>query len=166
VVVERAERLAGAVETWGRVATATACCWACGATGSRVHSRYQRHLEDAAAGGQPVIILLTVRRFFCPSPDCGRQTFAEQVPDLTWRYGLRTPVARRMLEAIRLALGGRAGARLAAAVGLSAGRATSRHHAPARQAEPRSRQPREHPNLRRRPGTPSRPESPGQEPDV
>jgi hypothetical protein len=124
VAVERAERRAGTVEIWGRVAAATACCWACGATGSRVHSRYQRYLEDATAGGQPVIIHLTVRRFFCPSPDCGRRTFAEQVPDSTWRYGRRTPVARRMLEAIGLALGGRAGARLAAAVGLPAGRAT------------------------------------------
>jgi transposase len=124
VVIEEAERSAEWVEIWGRAATETASCWSCGTASSRVHSRYRRHLEDVAIGGQPVIIHLTVRRFFCPSADCGRRTFAEQVPDLTWRYGRRTPVARRMLEAIGLALGGRAGARLAAAAGIPAGRAT------------------------------------------
>ena len=74
--------------------------------------------------GQPVVIHLTVRRFFCPAAGCPARTFAEQVPGLTWRYGRRTPVARRVLEAIGLALGGRAGARLAAAAGIAAGRAT------------------------------------------
>jgi transposase len=89
-----------------------------------VHSRYRRHLGDTAVAGQPVVIHLTVRRFFCPAAGCARRTFAEQVPDLTWRYGRRTPVARRLLETIGLALGGRAGARLAAAAGVAAGRAT------------------------------------------
>jgi transposase len=89
-----------------------------------VHSRYQRHLDDTAVAGQRVIIHLTVRRFFCPAADCEKRTFAEQVPGLTWRYGRRTPVARRLLETIGLALGGRAGARLATATGIAAGRAT------------------------------------------
>ena len=62
-----------------------------------------------AVAGQPVVIHLTVRRFFCPAAGCPAVTFAEQVPGLTWRYGRRTPVARRVLEAIGLALGGRAG---------------------------------------------------------
>jgi len=31
----------------------------------RVHSRYQRHLADTAAGGQEVVIDLQARRFFC-----------------------------------------------------------------------------------------------------
>ena len=74
--------------------------------------------------GQPVVIHLTVRRFFCPVADCPARTFAEQVSGLTLRYGRRTPVARQVLEAIGLALGGRAGARLAAAAGFAAGRAT------------------------------------------
>jgi transposase len=124
VAVEQAALRAGTVEIWSRAASATACCSSCGATASRVHSRYRRHLSDVALGGQPVVIHLMVRRFFCPSPDCTRRTFAEQVPDLTWRYGRRTPVARKTLEVIGLALGGRAGARLASAIGVPAGRAT------------------------------------------
>jgi transposase len=123
-MVEKVERPADAVEIWGQVAAGTACCRSCGAVASRVHSRYQRHLDDMAVAGQPVVIHLTVRRFFCPAAGCTRQTFAEQVPGLTWRYARRTPVARQVLEAIGLALGGRAGARLAATAGIAAGRAT------------------------------------------
>jgi transposase len=124
VIVEKVERPAGALEVWGQVGGGTACCRSCGTVASRVHSRYQRHLDDMAVAGQPAVIHLTVRRFFCPATGCPRQTFAEQVPGLTWRYGRRTPVARQVLEAIGLALGGRAGARLAAACGVAAGRAT------------------------------------------
>src|SRR5579875_1506942 len=124
VVVEKIERPAEAVEIWGRVAAETACCWSCGTTGSRVHSRYERRLGDVAVAGQPVIICLTVRRFFCPAADCARRTFAEQVPGLTWRYGRRTPALRTALEAVGLSLGGRAGARLAATLGLAASRET------------------------------------------
>jgi transposase len=123
-MVEKVERSAGSVEIWGRVAAGTAGCPSCGRVVSQVHSRYQRHLDDTAVAGQPVVIHLTVRRFFCPASGCPRRTFAEQVPGLTCRYGRRTPVARRLLETIGLALGGRAGARLAAASGVAAGRAT------------------------------------------
>ena len=123
-MIEKVERPSQAVEIWARVAAETGRCGSCETAASRVHSRYRRRLGDTSIAGQPVVIHLTVRRFFCPAADCPRQTFAEQVPDLTWRYGRRTPVARQMLEAIGLALGGRAGARLAAAAGLAAGRAT------------------------------------------
>ena len=96
----------------------------CGTNSWRVHSRYQRRLADAAAGGRPVVIRLTVRRFFCLSSECAKVTFAEQVPGLTVRHGRRSPLCARGLEAIGLAAGGRAGARLAGALGLPAGRAT------------------------------------------
>jgi transposase len=91
---------------------------------SRVHSRYERRLADAAIGGQRVMIRLAVRRFFCDAPACPARTFAEQVEGLTTAYARRTPLLTGMLEAIALALAGRAGARLAAAFGLPAGRST------------------------------------------
>ena len=109
MVIEKVERPSQAVEIWGRVAAGTGRCRSCGTVASRVHSRYRRRLDDVPVAGQPVVIHLTVRRFFCPAAGCSRQTFAEQVPDLTCRYGRRTPVARQVLEAIGLALGGRAG---------------------------------------------------------
>ena len=86
-----------------------AACPACGRFSGRVHSRYQRRLADAAIGGRPVVIRLTVRRFFCPAPDCPVITFAEQVQGLTVRYARRTPPLAEMLTAVALALAGRAG---------------------------------------------------------
>ena len=35
-------------------------------------------VADGAAGGRPVLIALSVRRFRCPEPSCPRATFAEQ----------------------------------------------------------------------------------------
>jgi NAD(P)-dependent dehydrogenase (short-subunit alcohol dehydrogenase family) len=78
----------------------------------RVHSRYQRRLPDTAMGGCEVAICLVVRRFLCLSPQCAKVTFAEQVTGLTSRYARRTPAVTAVLEAVALALGGRAGARL------------------------------------------------------
>jgi transposase len=90
----------------------------------RVHSRYTRRLADAAVGGQRVLIRLAVRRFFCDDAGCPARTFAEQVDGLTTAYARRTPLLHGMLEAIALALAGRAGARLAGTFGLPAGRST------------------------------------------
>jgi hypothetical protein len=79
----------------------------------RVHSRYERRLLDTAVAGQETLIHLRVRRFFCGNTACVKKTFAEQVPGLTTRYGRRTLGLAKMLRAVALALGGRAGARLA-----------------------------------------------------
>ena len=57
-------------------------------------------------------------------PDCAAVTFAEQVDGLTSRRARRTPPLARMLTGIGLALAGRAGARLAALLGLTAGRSS------------------------------------------
>jgi transposase len=89
-----------------------------------VHSRYQRTLADAAIGGQQVVLRLCARRFFCDWNDCAAKTFAEQVDGLTSRHARVSPVLRRMLESIGLALAGRAGARLAARLGLPVSRNT------------------------------------------
>jgi hypothetical protein len=85
-------------------------------------ARYERVLADAAEGGQPVVIRLRVRRFFCTNTCCPAKTFVEQVQDLTESYARRTMLLRHMLEAIGLALAGRAGARMASRLGLTASR--------------------------------------------
>lgn len=77
---------------------------------SRVHSRYERRLADAAMAGTPVAIRLRVRRFFCDDQACPAVTFVAQPADLTMRYARRTTVLTGMLTAIGLALAGRAGA--------------------------------------------------------
>jgi orotidine-5'-phosphate decarboxylase len=55
------------------------------------------------------LIRLRVRRFLCGNTECGRETFAEQVPGLTARYARRSTVLGRVLRAVALAVGGRAG---------------------------------------------------------
>ena len=105
-------------------AGARADCPRCGIAAARVHSRYGRRVADAPISGVPVVIELGVRRFFCDHPDCPKRTFAEQIPGLTSRYARRSPGLGRMLAAVGLALAGRAGARLAAGLGLLTGRST------------------------------------------
>jgi hypothetical protein len=89
-----------------------------------VHSRYERRLADVAAGGQETLIHLQIRRFFCRSKRCDAVTFAEQVPALAGRHARRTAGQTGALEAIALALGGRAGARLSGRLASSASRST------------------------------------------
>ncbi len=70
------------------------------------------------------MICLSVRRFFCPDAACEKTTFAEQVPGLTVRYGRRSASLTGALQAIALALGGRAGARLSARLAAGVSRTT------------------------------------------
>jgi transposase len=116
VVVEGVVAAAGLLLVLARASAEAAPCPACGAVSARVHSRYARRLADAAIGGRRVVIRLTVRRFFCGCAGCKRATFAEQVPGLTVRYGRKTALLAGVLRDVGVALAGRAGSRLAAAL--------------------------------------------------
>jgi transposase len=96
----------------------SAACRGCGAASGRVHDRYRRHLQDLACGGRPARVVLEARRFRCGNAQCPVATFAEQVPGLTAWYQRRTAGLRALLEKVALALAGRAGSRLAAALGV------------------------------------------------
>jgi hypothetical protein len=110
-----------------RAATNEAECPGCGTRSSRVHGRYQRRLADTPLAGQPVMIRLLVRRFVCAEPGCSRSTFAEQVSGLTAPHSRHTPPLRAALMTIAIALAGRAGARLATALGMQVGKDTMLH---------------------------------------
>ncbi|HEY2834651.1 MAG TPA: ISL3 family transposase [Sporichthyaceae bacterium] len=112
----------GLLRLCGRVRATRGGCTGCGVISRRVHSRYVRTLADAPIAGQRVELALRVRRFFCDNSGCEKKTFAEQVPELTAPHARRTGLLRRMLEAVGLALAGRAGARLAARLGIVVGR--------------------------------------------
>jgi len=122
--VDRIENLENAVLITARSRAADATCRRCGLSSSRVNSRYRRRLHDLAAGGRPVLIDLEVRRFFCGNPECELRTFAGQVPAVTQRHQHRTVLQRSLLEAVALALAGRAGARLASGLGIAISRTT------------------------------------------
>jgi transposase len=116
--------LGGGVRITARTRTASLACRGCGVVSARVHDRYRRRLADLACGGRPVQVMLEVCRFRCGNPACPVGTFAEQVPGLTGWYQRRTAQLRDLLEKIALALAGRAGSRLAAALGVIVSRFT------------------------------------------
>ncbi|MGI8405712.1 MAG: transposase family protein, partial [Thermomicrobiales bacterium] len=95
------------------IVTATArrrvvACPKCGHASTRVHSRYRRTLADLPWHGLRVRLDVHVRRFFCNVPGCKRRIFTERLPKTAASYARRTARAASALEAIGLALGGRA----------------------------------------------------------
>jgi transposase len=112
----------GAIQMQLRACRAFSLCPACGTASRRVHSRYRRKLDDLPWEGQPVAILLDVRKFFCVGKGCRQQIFTEQLPGTVARYARRSCRSREALSWFTLALGGRAGARLARRLGLVASR--------------------------------------------
>jgi transposase len=92
----------------------SACCPLCAMPLTRVHSRYQRHLTDLPWGSLSVRIRLTVRKFVCRTATCARRIFTERLPALVAVSARRTCRLVTALWAIGIALGGNAGARLAA----------------------------------------------------
>jgi transposase len=123
-VIDRIEDAGDTVVVWAATTIATVSCPDCGAPSRRVHSRYWRSLADSPAASRPVTIRLKVRRFYCGNAECDRVTFAEQVEGLTSPKARRTPGLRKALEAIAISLAGRAGARLAARLGMRASRSS------------------------------------------
>lgn len=110
----------GAVVIRARTTTVRLRCPSCGVVSSRVHGRYRRRLSDVTLAQRAVVIDLQVRRFLCATVACVRRTFAEQVAGLTQRFARRTLPLRKVLEAIGLALAGRAGTRLARVLAIPA----------------------------------------------
>jgi transposase len=71
-----------------------------------------------------VRIHLTVRKFVCRNRACGRRIFTERLPDLVAPFARKTDRLITVLRAIGVALGGNAGARLAARLWLPTSPAT------------------------------------------
>jgi transposase len=93
-------------------------CPRCGALSTRVHSRSTRTLADLPSQGRAVRIELRVHRFFCLATDCPRQTFAERLPEVAAASARTTARLQEAHQLIGRALGGEAGARLAAPLGM------------------------------------------------
>lgn len=101
-----------------RPTAAAAQCPQCQHASTRVHSRYHPTLSDVPCTGLTLCLALRIRRFFCQQSGCSRRIFTERLPTVVARYARRT---RRLSDTLRLigfALGGEAGARIAAQLGL------------------------------------------------
>jgi hypothetical protein len=101
-----------------RMTTPASGCPACGKGATRVHSRSRRTLADLPESSRRVRISLETRRFFCSNGACSRRTFTEQVPLLALPRKQRTLRLEETLRRMGFALGGEAGARLAAQLGM------------------------------------------------
>lgn len=96
-----------------RATSPSAECPDCHQPAGRVHSRYTRVLCDLPWGGFVVRAVLHVRKFFCTVADCTRRIFTERLPALVMPYARRTTRLGDILCLLSLAVGGRAGSRLA-----------------------------------------------------
>src|SRR6266851_5168230 len=90
----------------------------------RVHGRYWRTLADLPWATTPVRLRLHVRRFWCETPSCERQTFTERLSELAPHYARTTARLHHIQTDIGLALGGTAGARRLANQGMPGSRHT------------------------------------------
>ncbi|WP_157985964.1 ISL3 family transposase [Teichococcus vastitatis] len=89
-------------------------CPDCGAPSAVVHSRYDRHLQDLPWQGRPVTLRIQARRLRCRNQECRRQTFVERLAEGAAGGARRTLRLADLQRHLGLALGGEAGARLAA----------------------------------------------------
>lgn len=55
-------------------------CSFCGMTTSRIHSTYQRKIQDLPLHNKQTVLLVHTRKMFCENPDCQATTFAEWHP--------------------------------------------------------------------------------------
>ena len=117
--VHRVEDIGDAVVISASSRAGRACCPRCGSPSSRVHAGYTRLMADGAAAGRPVLISLRVRRFRCLQDCCPVVTFAEQADGVSVRYRRRSAPLLALLTRFGLELAGRAGARLAGALGIA-----------------------------------------------
>lgn len=71
-------------------------CPYCGTLSTKVHSCYQREIQDLPLQGKQSILLVDTRKFFCTNPECKHTTFSERHP-FTAKNGKKT---ERLVENI------------------------------------------------------------------
>jgi transposase len=109
---------AGAITINLRTCRPCVPCPDCAQLTEHVHSWYQRTFADLPWQGLSVRFRLSTRRWRCPNPDCARQIFTERLPDVVAPFARRTVRLAEVVDAIAFALGGEAGARALATLGL------------------------------------------------
>ncbi|QEL16296.1 ISL3 family transposase [Limnoglobus roseus] len=96
-----------------------AICPKCWSVTTTVHGRYRRTLHDRPCLGFPVSFAVTARKFACWRTDCPRRVFCERLPELAELHARATSDLTAVHRRIGLSVGGEAGTRLAAGLGLA-----------------------------------------------
>ncbi len=95
-----------------------ACCPLCSEPADRVHSRCVRTLADLPWANVVVRLQVQIRKFFCDNTVCPRRIFSERLVGIAAVAARRTDRQREALLDLAVALGGEAGARMAAKRGM------------------------------------------------
>lgn len=93
-------------------------CPDCGKLSRQKHGWRSRYLSDLPVQGRTVKVKLTLTRWKCPHPECGRKTFTDQLRTIASPYAHRT---ERMADIVRLVghgMGGRPAERLMRRLGM------------------------------------------------
>ncbi len=107
------------VLTISAVSTQTSvCCPLCSSVGTRVHSHYTRTIADLPCAGQPVRLLVQVRKFFCDVSTCARKIFVERLAPFVVPLARVTTRLSESVQVIGFATGGMLGARLTDRLGI------------------------------------------------
>ncbi len=102
----------------------TAECPVCKGVSRRIHSHYERTLEDLTLAQHRLTLQVQVRKFFCLNAACIRRIFTERIPEIAAPWARKTVRLVQRLQSIGLALGGAAGTRLADQLGYQASGST------------------------------------------
>lgn len=78
-----------------------AYCPYCGELSTRVHSRYNRRLQDLPIQGRKVKLKIERRKYFCTNPECAHGTFVEA---FDFFEGKETKTNRLQKEILRVSL--------------------------------------------------------------
>src|SRR5215469_678327 len=112
------------------------CCPLCGQPSIRTHSHYIRQVADLPCGGQPVRLLLHVRKCFCDVPSCRRKIFVERLTLFVDTFARVTRRLYQIVQIIGLATGGRLGVRVTDRLQIQTSRHTIRRRIMALPPEP------------------------------
>ena len=93
-------------------------CPLCGTAATRIHSRYQRTVQDLSVQNVQVLLHLRVRKFYCDQPACPRRIFTERLPQVTSPHGRFTFSLRQFLGQLGREQGGASAARSATLQGM------------------------------------------------
>jgi transposase len=88
-------------------------CPICHSTSERVHSYYTRRITDLPWADFKIELLVQIRRFYCINQKCRRLTFSQRLGKAIPAYARRTQRCTNQLQVLGLALGGKAGSRMA-----------------------------------------------------
>ena len=88
-------------------------CPKCGLKSRRIHSKYQRQLNDLPWQDLCVKVMWRSRKFFCKTEDCAQRIFTERLPVVAQPHARRTTRLMMALRCIAFACGGEEGSRLA-----------------------------------------------------